>query len=171
MLRFPCNTLTASSIIQLHTSVPLTTCFSDLTWILWTFCGFVKWACNVRKSVVSGCQHKSQEKEKLQCEPRSYFGSSQIGLQHKNLKVHMASMGKLYVIWNEAILQTTFHLSSATLFVVCKCLPKSHQNLLRSKLSLPSFFLIARDHPSQNEIWTQILMRHPFFLFLDVSSK
>lgn len=51
----------------------------------------------------------------------------------------MASMGKLYVIWNEAKLQTTFHLSSATLFVVCKCLPKSHQNLLRSKLSLPSF--------------------------------
>lgn len=27
------------------------------------------------------------------------------------------------------------------------------------------FFLIARDHSSQNEIWTQILMRHPFFFF------
>lgn len=165
MLRFPCNTLTASSIIQLHTSVPLTTCFSDLTWILRSFCGFVKWACNVRKSVVSGCQHKSQEKEKLQCEPRSYFGSSQIGLQHKNLKVHMASMGK--ALCNLKWSHTTNHFSPQLSNSLCGMQVPSKKSPEPAEIQalFTFFFLIARDHSSQNEIWTQILMRHPFFYF------
>lgn len=150
MLRFPCNTLPASNIIQFYTSVLLTIYFADLTQISWSLCGFVKWVCDEESSFRLSTQKSRKRKAAVWTMKLLWFKSK------RSLAQKSESSYGLYwkALCNLKCSHTTNHFSPQLSNSLCGMqVPfKKSAEPAEVQALFTFFFLIARNHSSQNEI-------------------